>query len=57
MGTDSHGDYNAYICIDGEWKPLPDLKDVPEISFSGECEQKVSLVKKVINFFKTFLRI
>lgn len=57
MGTEQHHDYDAYICIDGEWRPIHGLQDISEIKFGGECKPKVSLVKKVINFFKTFLRI
>lgn len=57
MGTEQHGDYAAYIRIDGEWKPLPGLQDVAVIEFDDECKQKVSKVRKVINFFKTFLKI
>lgn len=57
MGTEQHNDCVAYIHIDGEWRPLPGLQDVTMIEFGDECKQKVSKVKKVINFFKTFLRI
>lgn len=58
MGTEQHNDYDtAYICIDGEWQPLHGLQDVALIGFNDECKQKVSKVRKVINFFKTFLRI
>lgn len=57
MGTEQHNDYVAYIHIDGEWKPLPGLQDVAVVEFDGECKQKVSKVRKVINFFKTFLKI
>lgn len=57
MGTEQHHDHVAYIRIDGEWKPLPGLQDVAVIDFDGECKQKVSKVRKVINFFKTFLKI
>lgn len=57
MGTEQHGDHVAYIRIDGEWKPLPGLQDVAVIEFDDECKQKVSKVRKVINFFKTFLKI
>lgn len=57
MGTEQHGDYDAYIRINGEWKPLPGLQNVAVIDFDGECKQEVSKVRKVINFFKTFLKI
>lgn len=57
MGTEQHNDHVAYIRLDGEWKPLPGLQDVAVIEFDDECKQKVSKVRKVINFSKTFLKI
>lgn len=58
MGTDSNSnDYAVYVLVDGHWQPLHGLQDMPEIKFDGECKQKVRKVRKVINFFKTFLKI
>lgn len=52
MGTEKlSDDCQAYILIDGEWKPLGTMTELPTLTF-GECEQKNSsprgLVRKVI---------
>lgn len=52
MGTERlSDDLQVYILIDGEWKPLGTMAELPTLTFD-ECEQKNSsprgLVRKVI---------